>query len=248
MDEFYFLEFVAWAGALLSEDNLLGNTSNNTFLVTGVLMTLTQIFKKGHRSHLLGVIEHLFPHILHLARQKSSSTLLRKLNVKLFQRIGMAFMPPRVVSWAYQRGQRSLLQNLSASSQERKKENEKARNGAKMTEDDSDVWVPDELEDVVEQLLVGLRDRDTVVRWSAAKGVGRITSLLPKDLADDVVASVFELFSNGEGDGAWHGGCLALAELARRGLLLPFRLPEAVPIVAKAIQYDVRRGSHRYVV
>jgi hypothetical protein len=34
--------------------------------------------------------------------------------VKLFQRIGLAFLPPRVVAWRYQRGQRSLLQNLSA--------------------------------------------------------------------------------------------------------------------------------------
>jgi len=168
MDEFYFLEFVAWAGALLSEENVLGSSSSNkTFLVTGVLMTLTQIFKKGHRSHLLGVIEHLFPHILHLARQGSSSTLLRKLNVKLFQRIGMAFMPPRVVSWAYQRGQRSLLQNL-ADSQEQKgggSSAEKVRDEG--GEDEDGVWVPDELEDVVEQLLVGLRDRDTVVRCGA---------------------------------------------------------------------------------
>jgi hypothetical protein len=84
MDESYFLEFVAWAGALLSEGDIF-RSAQKTFLVTGVLMTLTSIFKKGHRAHLLGVIEHLFPHILHLARQSSSSTLLRKLIVKLFQ-------------------------------------------------------------------------------------------------------------------------------------------------------------------
>ena len=54
---------------------------------------------------------------------------------------------------------------------------------------------------------------------------------------------IAQLFSDGETDSSWHGGCLALAELARRGLLLPARLPEVVPIVAKAILYDVRRGA-----
>jgi hypothetical protein len=45
-----------------------------------------------------------------------------------------------------------------------------------------------------------------------------------------------------EGDAAWHGGCLALAELARRGLLLPARLPAIVPVLQHALQYDMRRG------
>jgi tubulin-specific chaperone D len=44
-------------------------------------------------------------------------------------------------------------------------------------------------------------------------------------------------------DSAWHGGCLALAELARRGLLLPARLGQVVPFVVQALRYDVRKGS-----
>ena len=149
-----------------------------------------------HRSHLLAVSELLFPHILHLAHQNTSSMLLRKLIVKLFQRIGMAFLPPRVVSWAYQRGARSLVQNLQGGHDASEGEGGAQGEEEEEEEDLADEMVPDELEDIVEQLLVGLRDRDTVVRWSAAKGIGRITSRLPKSLADDVVASVFELFSD----------------------------------------------------
>ena len=56
--------------------------------------------------------------------------------------------------------------------------------------------------------------------------IGRITGRLPKELADEVVGSLMDLFSLQETDGAWHGGCLALAELGRRGLLLPQRLTD----------------------
>jgi hypothetical protein len=79
-------------------------------------------------------------------------------------------------------------------------------------------------------------------RWSSAKGIGRVTGRLPKELADEVVGSVLELFSPRESDGAWHGGCLALAELGRRGLLLPQRLGEVVPLVLKALVYDEPKG------
>jgi tubulin-specific chaperone D len=109
-------------------------------------------------------------------------------------------------------------------------------------------WVVDvdhaaSVESAIESMLCALGDKDTVVRWSAAKGLGRITGRLPRGMADEVVGAVLSSFTDPLGDVAtWHGGCLALAELTRRGLLLPERLSQAVPLVVKALQYDVRRG------
>ena len=37
-------------------------------------------------------------------------------------------------------------------------------------QEDDGYEVPEQIEDVLELLLTGLRDNDTVVRWSAAKG------------------------------------------------------------------------------
>jgi len=91
-----------------------------------------------------------------------------------------------------------------------------------MFEEDFDL---DTLEKLMNMLFESLSDRDTVVRWSAAKGLGRITGRLTKDMAEDVVNSIVELLDY-PNDAPWHGGCLALAELARRGLLLPGTLEE----------------------
>jgi hypothetical protein len=54
---------------------------------------------------------------------------------------------------------------------------------------------------------------------------------------------VLDCFSFQETDKAWHGGCLALAELGRRGLLLPLRLKEVVTVILKALIYDEKRGA-----
>ncbi|TKC39288.1 hypothetical protein EI555_004091, partial [Monodon monoceros] len=126
----------------------------------------------------------------------SNQTLLRKLGVKLVQRLGLTFLKPQVAKWRYQRGCRSLVAGLQLSVQSPRDPGIETETPDSDGEDD----VPEEVESVIEQLLVGLKDKDTIVRWSAAKG--------------------FQ-----ETDNAWHGGCLALAELSRRGLLLPSRLP-----------------------
>lgn len=42
----------------------------------------------------------------------------------------------------------------------------------------------DQLEHIIEFLLESLKDEDSVVRWNAAKGIGRITGRMNKDYAD----------------------------------------------------------------
>ena len=226
------------------------------FLATGALDTLVRVFKHGHRNQLEGripLVAECLERAGEAATSGKSSTLQRKLTMKLSQRIGLQYLPPRVVSWRYQRGQRSLLENLGRAATDGTSSQNTGASGAEENvgrgnggeeEDDEDDDVPEEMDAVIELLLCGLRDKDTVVRWSAAKGIGRVTGRLPEDFADDVVGEVLNLFSEGEGDGAWHGGCLALAELARRGLLLPERLGQVVPLVTRAIVYDVRKGKH----
>lgn len=42
----------------------------------------------------------------------------------------------------------------------------------------------DQLEHIIQHLLDALKDEDSVVRWTAAKGIGRITGRLTKEYAD----------------------------------------------------------------
>jgi hypothetical protein len=46
------------------------------------------------------------------------------------------------------------------------------------------------------------------------------------------------------GEARWHGVCLAVAELARRGLMTGDAVAEAVPWAIEALTFDLRRGSH----
>jgi len=95
-----------------------------------------------------------------------------------------------------------------------------------------------EIETILDLLLDSLKDKDTIIRWSAAKGIGRVTNRLPRDYGDEVVQSILKGFTSRETSGTWHGGCMALAELGRRGLLLPETLKVTIPVVKKALVYD----------
>ena len=100
------------------------------------------------------------------------------------------------------------------------------------------------LEDIVEFLFQNLSDKDTNVRWASAKALGRITQRLALDMADDIVESLFQILNFDCDETHWHGGMLTLAELSRRGLLLPNRLPMAFNYLYKALIYDENKGNY----
>lgn len=244
-----FVRFVDWTHEVLSSitEDLLHH-----FQLLGAAESLAAIFKAGSHKLLLDVIPVVWNDTLTLYKSSTAarSPLLRKYLMKLTQRIGLTALPHRSPSWRYAGRSTYLNVTLNETGQIEQYNhvvNDDPSNLTKVidvAQDEEDMDVPEIVEEIIEMLLSGLRDMDTVVRWSAAKGIGRITSRLTSSLAEEVLSSVSELFSPGEGDGSWHGGCLALAELARRGLLLPACLSKVVPFVVKALHYDVRRGPH----
>ena len=197
------------------------------------MRTIVMIFKIGKRDELLDIIPLIWANVT--AETDNNNTMLRHLNMKLIQRIGLTHLKPRVVAWRYHTTRLTLIHLKKQTSQS---------NSSNEMEDDEDIEINEEVEQIISQLINGLRDKDTIVRWSAAKGVGRVTLRLPKYLGDQIVESVCELMNANEDDSSWHGASLALAELARRGLLLPERLQQVIPLLEQALIYDVRKGTH----
>ncbi|NXI25760.1 TBCD protein, partial [Sterrhoptilus dennistouni] len=247
-------DFLDWVLSMLSKSS--SQTMEGTVIVNGMLQALAQLFKHGKREDCLPYAATVLECLDNCKLSESNQMVLRKLGMKLVQRLGLTFVKPKVAKWRYQRGRRSLAANLQAQGAAvQNQKREAAAAAAAEAEDDEEYDIPGEIENVVEQLLVGLKDKDTIVRWSAAKGIGRITGRLPKELADDVIGSLLDCFRTNfnqtscsaisfqETDNAWHGGCLALAELGRRGLLLPSRISDVVPVMLKALTYDEKRGA-----
>ncbi|CAN4125852.1 unnamed protein product [Withania somnifera] len=244
-----FNSFVGWTHEVMS---CLSNDVVNHFQLLGAVEALGAIFKNGSPKLLLSVIPGVWNDTSALMKSNiaARSPLLRKYLVKLTQRIGMICLPPRHQSWRYV-GRTSTLGGHITFDRTGTNQYNSYRNNDPLNfyqepdcHEEEDMDVPDMVEEIIELLLSGLRDTDTVVRWSAAKGIGRVTSRLTYLLSDEILSSVLELFSPSEGDGSWHGGCLALAELARRGLLLPVSFHKVIPVVIKALHYDIRRGPH----
>uniref|UniRef100_A0A8V5HCB2 Tubulin-specific chaperone D n=1 Tax=Melopsittacus undulatus TaxID=13146 RepID=A0A8V5HCB2_MELUD len=232
-------DFLDWTLSMISKSSF--QSMEGTVVMNGMLQALAQLFKHAKREDCLPYAATVLECLDNCKLSESNQMVLRKLGMKLVQRLGLTFVKPKVAKWRYQRGCRSLAANLQA--QGSVVQSQMTTVAANEADDEEEYDIPGEIENVVEQLLVGLKDKDTIVRWSAAKGIGRITGRLPKELADDVIGSLLDCFSFQETDNAWHGGCLALAELGRRGLLLPSRISDVVPVILRALTYDEKRGA-----
>lgn len=245
-------------------------------LYVGTLKTLNYIFKRGHREKLWYFVDDLLPLCIELERF-ASLVLERKLLCKLVQRLGLLLLPPREAKWRYQRGHRTLNIDTatSASNQPESTITSNSVNSVPAStsnssnslseeqnlpdfmfdnlSNDENQGVHEYVEHILHLLLIFLSDKDTVVRWSAAKGIGRITMRLPQSHGNDVTEALLNNFynnfnvnnnSSGGEDSLWHGGCLALAELARRGLLLPNKLNKVIPLICEASRFDLLKGQY----
>lgn len=155
----------------------------------------------------------------------ASNALARKLAVKLVQRLGLVMLPPQLAGWRYVRAAEDMATNLAGfnssvsaaapSAAAAAVGEPLAAAGAAVdgpssagglpaaevslgTTEGPEVELPDipaEIEDVLGVLLGSCSDRDTIVRWSAAKGVGRLAGCLPCELAEEVVHGVLGLLS-----------------------------------------------------
>jgi hypothetical protein len=207
----------------------------------GALQAVAAILKHGKREDLLPYAPKILHWILKEEFKNATDFLKKKYYVKIVQRLGLVLLPPRLATWRYSRGSRSLETNLSNQNQGDGGSDLQNTNIVGLDEDE-DFEVPEQIEEVIEELLLGLKSSSSDVRWLSAKGIGRVTNRLPKSLGDEVVGSVIEILNPLEQHEAWHGACLAVAELAKRGLLLPYRLTDLVPLLMLALVYDEMKG------
>ncbi|KAH9942878.1 ARM repeat-containing protein [Amylocystis lapponica] len=232
-----FLPFLQWSISTV-------RTSSDPFPMIGVLHISCEVTKSGsveqitsHSALLLEVV-----HTLQGNQISTHNTIIRKLQTKLISRVVLRLLPARV-SAARSKG-RALSGHIAASGDD------------PLVDADDDTNIPEEVETTLEELFKALQDKDTVVRWSSAKGIARISERLPTELAEQVLDTVLGLFSIHSmaaaslydmpalAEATWHGTCLACAEMARRGLVADEKLAELIDWLSKALYFDIRKGAH----
>jgi tubulin-specific chaperone D len=185
-----------------------------TFTIAGLLATVANMLKAGSRKVVMGVVQDAFTNVTALGTtgELASNSLGRKLALKVLQRCALTLLDPLRMN--------SIAQNTMR---------QKRKGVVIHSEEDVEVLALTEmgmelLPRIIDALLLGLCDGDTIVRWSAAKGLGRIAARLPSSCVEDVNQAILELFSPLQLDSGWQGACLAVAEVARQGLLPAQRL------------------------
>ena len=273
--------FARWACSRVTE-NASGrrrspSSSSSSLAALGSVEALAQLFARAERGALaeVGPLAWQAAAALLLPQQKgeggsgsgSSPSALpgvhaRRAAAKLASRIAMSVMPPLLMS---QQPSPSSLppppsSSEASSSQQQQQQHRQLRLPAPLSPTAAAT-----AEDVANALLAALRDRDTAVRWAAAKGVSRLAARLPRreDASALLRRCAGPLLSGSDAgdDAAWHGSALALASLARAAaasagaagggspsspsLLISTRADARAVATgaAAALSYEVRRGE-----
>uniref|UniRef100_A0A4W6G040 Tubulin-specific chaperone D n=1 Tax=Lates calcarifer TaxID=8187 RepID=A0A4W6G040_LATCA len=222
-------DFLDWSLTTISQTN--DQSMRDIMVLDGALQSLLVLHAR---------LSVCTPTILQCLEQKrlseSSQAMLRKLGVKLIQRLGLTFLKPRLAAWRYQRGSRSLAANLSMS--QSASTTDAVSPDVEAQEQEEDYDIPEEVETVIDiyHFLCFLKKKKTCHTGSISRAPPSFRNVIFFDLC-----CCFSSFQ--ETDNAWHGGCLALAELGRRGLLLPSRLTDVVPLIIKSLTYEEKRGA-----
>ena len=213
------------------------------------MAALFEIFKTGQRNDLLKYTEMISKATIESPMQKhlENSGTVRKFKAKLAQRIGLILLIPKFQSWRYTIQHKNLFNNLNQSEIKIVEENKTSKkeiieNEIKDEEINYEIDF-NLLEVIIDHLLMNLMDKEYIVRWSCAKGLGRLCERLSKAMVEDIYLNLFKLFEDEENEYSWQGACLCIAELCKRGMILPDKLEILIPFLEKALIFEVNKGT-----
>lgn len=248
-----------WAFLVEGTQTAFRSLLSQPFLLPGVLLAIAKTMKLGRREELVPFAATLLASVSTVYEQHPTDSLLCKTAVKVGQRLALAMLKKKRAGWRYHRHIASLSANLASATRSDEaaapaKNSENGNSNRAVEEEEGsghdeggdDVIDGDaeSLETGIGLLLQAIGHKDTVVRWSAAKGVGRVCERLPTAFAEEVMEAVMEVFANDYSDAHWHGGLLTIAELCRRSLVDTALLARVVPIVAQGLAYDLSKGTY----
>lgn len=174
-------DYIDWSCDVLTQWSKQGKEVNavlspELFKVIAVLYSLVQLLKRGNRNNNLPYVGGILKCCAAIADNDYNQSSVRKLTTKLFQRVGITLLPPRLCNWRYQRGKRLvLLNNLVGAATAEDAES----TGIIEEESSEDILADNEarkcyqsLECIIDFLMLSLRDSDTVVRWYVVASCG----------------------------------------------------------------------------
>ncbi|KZO96931.1 TBCD protein [Calocera viscosa TUFC12733] len=223
--------FFAWGSRTVKK-------ADNVYASLGFLQVVSELLKGGTHAALSDHLSDIRQLLNHIKEEPTlmKNTLIRKYCSKISGRLAVMQLP---------------LRNARKTARSIRMEDTQHHDEAA---EELEEHIPEAMDEHVEELVTFLQDKDTIVRYSAAKGLARISERLPVEFANQVLESILSLYDLYEdaaraqeyvpdAEGSWQGATLACAEFARRGLVGGEQLSSVLDWTSKALLFDIRKGA-----